>query len=290
MTFVQKYSAFDAVAAAAAGGNADAIAAAAKLRLLRRDRTASNRTVGLFDFKSAYCTKNGEALSVGKQFRNLVDGAAVATIGGTGGMSYVTNGAGQIVGIRFQNGSGYIDLPDAFKLAGATADFLFTVWLKFNALPTGGNTRSIAGWGDLLGSRAYTLEVRSTNLLGMVVDSSSYRTLINPPVVGDLHQVAIRYTRGVANVVTEPWYKDGVLVATNTGFTDSGGTLNQPAVQPRIGNLPNFANGSGGMDFTVYRAALENLDVTPDRYNPNGTEKGLLGVSNEWAAYSGRFL
>lgn len=285
LTQVRKYE-YDAVDVATASGNAARIAAAQALKLFRRDRTISNRTIGLFDFRSPYCTKDGEAIAVGKAFRNLVNGGSDASVANASGVSYHTSSGGVKDGIRFAGDGGRVLLPAAFKLPASSNDFLFTVWLRLHAALTGSNYRSFAGWGDQAGLNAYSMQARTTSILGLV-DSSAVRTLVTTPALETVYQLAIRYRRDATNVVTEPLYRNGTSIGTGTGFTDSAGTLNQPGVNAYLGSLVNYYNA--GMDFTIHRVQIEDLSLTNDRPNPDALEIGSVAVATEWTAYQARF-
>lgn len=282
---IRAHSNFDAVAAAAASGDADEIAAAAALRPLYRDDTMSNRTIGEFDFKSAYCN-DGAALTVGKTFKNLVAGGGDATVDNATGMSYHTNGAGVKDGIRFTGGSGRILLPAAFKLPNTSNDFLVTMWVRLHAALSGNAVRSFGGWAINGGLNAYSFQVRTTELLG-VVDASAARTLVATPSLETVYQLAMDYSKNTTtNALTEYQYVNGAQIGTGTGYTDANG-LNQPVAEAYIGQCQSFVNT--GMDFTVHRMIIEDMSLSNNRVNPNAIDRRLLAAQGDWNKYATRF-
>lgn len=282
---IRAHSNFDAVAAAAASGDPAEIAAAAALRPLYRDDTMSNRTIGEFDFKSTYCN-DGAALAVGKTFRNLVAGGGDATVDNATGISYHSNGSGVKDGIRFTGGSGRILLPPSFKLPSTSTDFLVTMWIRLHAALTGSAVRSFGGWAINGGVNAYSFQVRTTELLG-VVDASAARSLVPAPALETVYQLAMDYSKNTStNALSEYEYVNGVQIGIGTGYTDVNG-LNQPSAEAYIGQCQSFVNA--GMDFTVHRMIIEDMSQSNNRVNPNSIDRRLLAVQGDWNKYGTRF-
>lgn len=231
---------------------------------LYRDSIMNPGSMLLFDVASTYSNPLPTGnLTAGQSLINLVDGAPVASVTGTG-PAYVNNGlngASKHLGISFPgvNGSGEgFTLGSSYDLhATPLAEFMVILWCRVNSVPVAG----ASGFQNLL-----SLATNSSNCLFNIdcgTGNTAPRAAVNEQAgtpgaatftgfaLDQVQQIAVA-NKFVNGARTTYYYLNGVLVTSQSGGPNS--LLDVSAVTIGVGGTK-----SAGKFYSCY---MENLTTS----------------------------
>ncbi|EIY4982803.1 hypothetical protein ML064_002311 [Klebsiella quasipneumoniae] len=184
---------------------------------------------------------------------NLMPGLDPAQIGATVGWSN---------GFTFADatsGSEQILLPASSKVAADLPGFVFTVWIKHTA--TGSGSCGIAGVADSTGTSQYAIWATTSggvDTISMLANGTG-TTVSFTATPGSIYQITIALKKATSSTYTATYYKNGVVISTQT---ISATSIKQPTDVGRIGRLgSSFSLQWQG---TVYRTWMNSLNDSDD--------------------------
>ena len=220
---------------------------------LKRDYLIEAGTKGVFDFGTPY-TNDGGTLAVNKDFKNLVAGGGSAVVKSISGLSQVAGG------VKSLNGNGWILLPDEFRLASNTANFMAIVWVKkVSGQP------EIYGYGNYSSPSVIQYNMNYFNTSTGLQLQADAKTAFVSGIVGAVTQHAVEY---VANGVNSKIiaYTNGVKVSE--ALFDNSDSLNIPTAvcDPRLFAMGTTAGvvstNNSTSELTIYRVMLDDLTLS----------------------------
>jgi hypothetical protein len=229
------------------------------MRKFYRDAIINAGSEYLFDFEREYCNPHprNALFDVGAQFRNLVDGAPVATVFGNA----VLNGApGKGIALPGINDHG-VDFGVTYEEASGQRSFMVSIWLMRRTGDAAVPHSPIIGRAGSIGSYEYyiTSHADGNSPVGAINLSAQQTTTVGPS-----------FTLDVATHLAIAWAGDRVY-----GFRDGVQTFTNPRVGPlqatagteglgRKTTAPSlgFNTAWEGSVFRVYKEDLSAMAAT----------------------------